>query len=115
MRNGEHEGAASFYIQETTFGKTYLARNGLLFANILLISGLLISQSTSILALGLWCLAIATLLATSVISRALFYILVVPTTMPGAFFWKNKGFEQHAKDIGLATSMPSAGIIDNGH
>ena len=115
MRNGEHEGAASFYIQETTFGKTYLARNVLLFANIVLISGLLISQSTSILALGLWCLAVGLLVITSLVSRALFYILVVPTTMPGAFFWKNKGFEQHAKDIGLAASMPSAGIIDNGH
>jgi len=35
--------------------------------------------------------------------------------MPGAFFWKNKGFEQHAKDIGLAASMPSAGIVDSSH
>ena len=115
MRDAEHEGAASFYIQETTFGKTYLLRNALLLLNILLIAGLLISQSTSIIALGLWAVAVATLIATSVVSRALFYILVVPTTMPGAFFWKNKGFEQHAKDIGLAASMPSAGIIDNAH
>lgn len=33
----------------------------------------------------------------------------VPTTMPGAFFWKNKGFEQHARDIGLA-DMPQTGV-----
>ena len=115
MRGGAHEGAASFYIQETTFGKTYLLRNGLLGINIALLAGLLISQSTSLLAISLWGLSAVLLLITSVISRALFYILVVPTTMPGAFFWKNKGFEQHAKDIGLAANMPSAGIIDNGH
>ena len=115
MRDAAHEGAASFYIQETTFGKTYLLRNVLLGLNIILIIGLLISQSVSLIALCLWALSAAILIVTSVISRALFYILVVPTTMPGAFFWKNKGFEQHAKDIGLAASMPSAGIVDVGH
>lgn len=115
MRDASHEGAASFYIQETTFGKTYLLRNALIGLNIALIAGLLISQSTHLIALLLWGVAIATLIVTSVVSRALFYILVIPTTMPGAFFWKNKGFEQHAKDIGLAASMPSAGIIDSGH
>ena len=115
MREAEHEGAASFYIQETTFGKTYLLRNALLFGNIVLIAGLLIFQSNSLIALGLWAVAALLLILTSVIGRALFYILVVPTTMPGAFFWKNKGFEEHAKDIGLATSMPSAGIIDDSH
>src|SRR5690606_114003 len=30
MAAAEHEGAASHYIQRTTFGKTYLLRNGLL-------------------------------------------------------------------------------------
>jgi hypothetical protein len=44
----------------------------------------------------------------------LFYVLVIPTTMPGAFFWKNKGFEAHAKDIGLA-DLPQVGIIPDGH
>lgn len=115
MRDGEHEGAASFYIQETTFGKTYLLRNAALGINIILIFGLLISQSMELIALCLWGLSATILIVTSVVSRALFYILVVPTTMPGAFFWKNKGFEQHAKDIGLAASMPSAGIVDSGH
>jgi hypothetical protein len=50
------------------------------------------------------------LVATSLISRALFYVLVIPTTMPGAFFWKNKGFEEHARDIGLA-NMPQVGVV----
>jgi len=54
------------------------------------------------------------LLATSAVSHALFYVLVIPTTMPGAFFWKNKGFEQHARDVGLA-EMPQVGVIPNAH
>jgi hypothetical protein len=40
--------------------------------------------------------------------------LVIPTTMPGAFFWKNKGFEQHARDIGLA-NMPQVGVAPLRH
>jgi len=46
--------------------------------------------------------------------RALFYVLVIPTTMPGAFFWKNKGFEEHARDIGLA-EMPQVGVVPDLH
>jgi len=57
-----------------------------------------------------WVLVALTLIATSVIGRALFYVLVIPTTMPGAFFWKNKGFEEHARDIGLA-DMPQVGVV----
>jgi hypothetical protein len=44
----------------------------------------------------------------------LFYILVIPTTMPGAFFWKNKAFEQHARDIGLADN-PATGVAPLAH
>jgi hypothetical protein len=54
------------------------------------------------------------LLLTSTVGRALFYVLVIPTTMPGAFFWKNKGFEQHARDIGLA-SLPQVGVVVHAH
>ena len=56
----------------------------------------------------------ATAVATSVIGRALFYVLVIPTTMPGAFFWKNKAFEEHARDIGLA-NMPQVGVAPLRH
>ena len=62
--------------------------------------------------------AVATLvlsvLATAIIGRALFYVLVIPTTMPGAFFWRNKGFEEHARDSGLA-EMPQTGVVPLGH
>jgi hypothetical protein len=52
--------------------------------------------------------------SSAVIGRALFYVLVVPTTMPGGFFWKNKDFEQHARDIGLA-DMPQVGVVPLAH
>ncbi len=114
MQTGEHEGAASHYIQTTTFGRTYWLRNGFLAAAIVLSSALLISSETNNYALGGWVLSGLLLLASSTIGRALFYVLVVPTTMPGAFFWKNKGFEQHARDIGLA-NMPQVGVIPDSH
>jgi hypothetical protein len=41
-------------------------------------------------------------------------VLVIPTTMPGAFFWKNKGFEEHARQIGLAR-MPQVGVAPLRH
>ncbi|HSV35019.1 MAG TPA: DmsC/YnfH family molybdoenzyme membrane anchor subunit, partial [Ramlibacter sp.] len=118
MGAAEHEGGASYYVQTTTFGKTFQLRNTLLGLNLLLASGLL----AGMLALGtagvftLLGLAVvgAALIATSLIGRALFYVLVIPTTMPGAFFWKNKGFEEHARDIGLA-NMPQVGVVPLRH
>lgn len=76
--------------------------------------GLLAFAGDGSLALAGWSFAGLLLLATSIVGRALFYVLVIPTTMPGAFFWKNKGFEQHARDIGLA-EMPQVGVIPNAH
>ncbi len=49
-----------------------------------------------------------------VVLEALFYVLVIPTTMPGAFFWKNKRFEDHARDIGLA-HLPQVGVAPLRH
>lgn len=56
-----------------------------------------------------WPVLALSIVCTALIGRALFYVLVVPTTMLGAFFWKNKGFEQHARGIGLA-DMPQVGV-----
>ena len=117
MGSAEHEGGASYYVQTTTFGKTYQLRNALLSAN-----GLLCLALLAALAVGLGghsglvlLLPVALLLAaTSLIGRALFYVLVIPTTMPGAFFWKNKGFEDHARQIGLA-NMPQVGVAPLRH
>ncbi|OGB33989.1 MAG: aspartate carbamoyltransferase [Burkholderiales bacterium RIFCSPLOWO2_12_FULL_61_40] len=118
MGAAEHEGGASYYIQTTTFGKTYVLRNALLGVNLLLACALLTSMLVldTVNATTLLGLAVVgvTQIATSLMGRALFYVLVIPTTMPGAFFWKNKGFEDHARDIGLA-NMPQVGVAPLRH
>jgi DMSO reductase iron-sulfur subunit len=118
MGKAEHEGGASYYVQTTTFGKTYVLRNTLLGLNLLLacalLTSILVFNSVNLLTLLGLAIVGATLLTTSVIGRALFYVLVIPTTMPGAFFWKNKGFEEHARDIGLA-NMPQVGVVPLKH
>ena len=111
MRRAEHEGAVSHYVQTTTFGHVYRLRNVLLGANLLLVGLLAAAGATNA---GLWLLAAFVGGALATVSRALFYAVVVPTTMPGAFFWKNKGFEQHARDIGLAAN-PAVGVAPTDH
>lgn len=113
MMQAESEGAVSHYVQRTTFGKTWIARNTLLVVTVLGLCAASLLQGGA-LGLVLWAiLAIATLVV-AIVGRALFYVLVVPTTMPGAFFWKNKGFEEHARDIGLA-DMPQVGVAPLRH
>ncbi|HJV68793.1 DmsC/YnfH family molybdoenzyme membrane anchor subunit [Ideonella sp.] len=118
MRAAEHEGGASYYVQSTTFGKTFVLRNVLLGAALAGTLGLLGWLLWQPGAGGAEAVAFALLgsvaLAAAVVSRALFYVLVIPTTMPGAFFWKNKGFEQHARDIGLA-HLPQVGVVPLTH
>ncbi len=114
MNLANSEGAVSHYVQCTTFGKTYLLRNALLGAStaaLLVFLGLSPDGIVAIAGLAV----IATMVAAmALIGRALFYVLVVPTTMPGAFFWKNKGFEEHAREIGLA-NMPQVGVVPHAH
>jgi hypothetical protein len=107
------EGAASHYVQCTTFGKTYQMRNAAVIVNITALA--ILQQLAPEGWLGLvWLLPVLTVVCVSTVSCALFYVLVIPTTMPGAFFWKNKGFEQHARDVGLA-DMPQVGVIPDLH
>ena len=75
-----------------------------------LAAGVIIETSSPLISALLWVALLVSLSLTSLVGRALFYVLVIPTTMPGAFFWKNKGFEQHARDIGLA-AMPQVGVV----
>jgi len=108
------EGAASHFVQCSDFGKTYSARNiGLLIA-ILFVAGILLVSPAG--AIGLVSMAVIAfiMLATAVVGRALFYVLVIPTTMPGAFFWRNKGFQEHARETGLA-DMPQVGVVPDSH
>ena len=91
--------------------KPRLGANLLLSLGLLVLLGLGLAGPRALLLL----LPAATLLvATSLIGRALFYVLVIPTTMPGAFFWKNKGFEEHARHIGLA-NLPQVGVAPLRH
>jgi len=108
------EGAVSYYEQVTTFGKTYLLRNILLVVNILAVTALAYVSNTSVVGLLIWAVLALSVMSVAVISRAMFYVMVVPTTMPGAFFWKNKGFEEHARETGLA-NVVQAGVIADTH
>ena len=111
MRSAEHEGAVSHHVQTTTFGHVYRLRNWLLFGNLVLVGALCVTGNSHPAA---WIVAALAAFCSSTVGRALFYVVVVPTTMPGAFFWKNKGFEQHARDIGLAAN-PAFGVAPVDH
>jgi len=108
------EGAAAYFEQSTKFGRTYLARNYGLFSALLLVAIMLVTNIDGAAALFLWFSAALIILLTAVVGRALFYALVMPTTMPGAFFWRNKKFEEHARETGLA-EMPQVGVLPELH
>jgi DMSO reductase anchor subunit len=108
------EAAASHMEQCTTFGKTYILRNCGIALGLALVVALAIAQPVGIAGLWAWIFTAALIVATAVIGRALFYVLVIPTTMPGAFFWRNKGFEEHARKTGLA-KMPQVGVLPDAH
>ncbi len=109
------EGAASHFEQRTRFGNAYILRNVLLLLNLLLVAVLaagLFTQPATVVALSI--VAVLSILVMAIISRALFYVLVIPTTMPGAFFWRNRAFEEHARKTGLA-NMPQVGVVPDSH
>jgi DMSO reductase iron-sulfur subunit len=109
------EGAAAHYVQCTTFAYTYYSRNaGIALAIVLTSFSMLALFSSPAVSAVLFVIAALIALSCSIVGRALFYVLVIPTTMPGAFFWKNKSFEQHARDIGLA-NMPQVGVVPDLH
>jgi DMSO reductase iron-sulfur subunit len=104
------EGEASHYEQLTTFGKTYVARNIGLFTGLATAMCLSLVSTNDAVAITVWIMAAVVISTTAIVGRALFYALVIPTTMPGAFFWRNKGFEEHARETGLA-DMPQVGVL----
>ena len=109
-----NEGAASWYEQGTTYGKSWITRNVILGLSLALGAYLAIASATGASAIVLWSLLGLLMIAATTISRSLFFVLVIPTTMPGAFFWKNKQFEEHARDTGLA-DMEQMGVVYEGH
>jgi len=108
------EAAASHLEQRTTYGKTYLLRNCGLALGFALVAALGASQVDGYAGLSAWGIAASLIIATAMTGRALFFVLVTPTTMPGAFFWRNKGFEEHARKTGLA-KMPQVGVLPDAY
>ncbi|MCP5431095.1 MAG: hypothetical protein H6962_13465 [Chromatiaceae bacterium] len=108
------EGSAGHYLQSTDFGKTYVARNISLGVLPPVIAGLALSGIEGLPGLVLWGTVTVLAIAAALAGRAIFYAVVVPTTMPGAFFWKNAGFQQHARETGLA-EMPQVGVLADAH
>lgn len=108
------EGAASHFEQTTKYGNSYLLRNSLLLLNVLLAIGITSSGLAGGWGIATGVIFVLSLLAMTIIGRALFYVLVIPTTMPGAFFWKNRGFQEHARETGLA-HMPQVGVVPDAH
>ncbi len=108
------EGAASHYEQTTTFGYSFTARNVTLALALILVAGLLVAAPAGVTGFVAWSFGLTLIAAAAVVGRMLFYALVIPTTMPGAFFWRNRGFEEHARATGLA-AMPQVGVVVDGH
>ncbi|HEY5602507.1 MAG TPA: DmsC/YnfH family molybdoenzyme membrane anchor subunit [Gammaproteobacteria bacterium] len=114
LRRAGGEGAASHYEQTTTFGYAYQTRNAVLGFALATLAALLVTAPVGAAGLVAWSFAFAIIVAVAVVGRMLFYALVIPTTMPGAFFWRNRGFEEHARATGLA-AMPQVGVVMDGH
>ena len=62
----------------------------------------------------LFAVSFVSVLVSAYLGRILFYALVIPTTMPGGFFWKNDKFKEHAIETGLS-DMPQMGIMADRH
>lgn len=111
LRRTGGEATAAMQEQLGTFGKTYYLRNAGLATALLMLAVLGFMGLQSVTAL---IILAGIVIFTSLIGRALFYVLVIPTTMPGAFFWRNKGFQEHARETGLA-EMPQVGVLPDTH
>jgi hypothetical protein len=114
MQRAGGEGGASHYRQRTTFARLYVARNFALGMGVVVIPLLALAAPDGMAGLLAWGGAAVILVLTALVGRALFYVLVIPTTMPGSFFWRNPGFQEHARHTGLA-DMTRAGVVRTGH
>jgi len=114
MQAAANEGAASYYRQVTQYGKSYSLRNVLLGFSLTAAIVLAFIGLSHVAGLVLGMMLMLSMLVSSALGRSLFFVLVIPTTMPGAFFWKNSGFVEHARVTGLADN-PQLGVAYQGH
>lgn len=109
-----NEGAASYYRQVTQYGKSYILRNALLGVNLILAIIIALTGLSGSVGLVTALVLAMSMVIMGVFGRSLFFVLVIPTTMPGAFFWKNSGFVEHARETGLADA-PQHGVVYERH
>jgi DMSO reductase anchor subunit len=114
MKQQGGEGAAALAVQRTQFGYSYFARNIALGLALVGMLGLIQFAPSGVTASTVWLLLTLAMIVAAVVGRMLFYALVIPTTMPGAFFWRNPAFQEHARETGLAR-MPQVGVVMDGH
>ena len=114
MKRQGGEGAAAHYVQTTQFGYTYRSRNSVLGVTLLGMFAFALFVPQGAVGLTAWFLLALAAAAAAVVGRMLFYALVIPTTMPGAFFWRNPAFQEHARETGLA-KMPQVGVAMDCH
>ena len=114
LKAGTGEGQAAHYEQSTTFGKTYWLRNALLTLDIIAAIIIIYTGLSGITGILIGLFFTASLITMAYLGRIIFYALVIPTTIPGAFFWKNKGFIDHARESGLA-DMQQLGVAYEHH
>ncbi len=103
------EAAVSWMFMTRSYGHTFTLRLALMaaaFATALLLG--LTGWPAALIPLAL------ALFVEKLLGRALFFAVVVPTTMPGAYFWKNPGFIEHAREVGLADN-PMVGVAHERH
>lgn len=111
------EAAVSRRLMLTNYGKTYRARWASWAALVASAIMLLVVNDAGVptaLVPALWAVTLLIAILHEVVGRALFYVVVVPMTHPGAFFWGNKVFESHARATGLA-ERPQVGVVPGGH
>ena len=114
MQQQGGEGAAAQMVQTSQFAYSYLLRNVVLGLTLVGMLAFVVLAPKGEMAIVLWLVISLASVIFAVVGRMLFYALVIPTTMPGAFFWRNRKFEQHARETGLA-KMPQVGVVMEGH
>ena len=108
------EGAAAHCVQTTQFGYSYVARNAALGFTLAAMLAFALITPPGAAGIVAWLLLAAGVTGAAAVGRMLFYALVIPTTMPGAFFWRNPAFQEHARETGLA-KMPQVGVAMDCH
>jgi DMSO reductase iron-sulfur subunit len=114
LKQKGEEAAVSRMLMLNRFGKTYIARY--ISLAVLIIGAILFAFQyiTGGWGVFVWGMIFLQAILHEVIGRAIFYVAVIPTTIPGAFFWGNKSFEAHARKSGLA-NMPQVGVVPLKH